>query len=45
MPIPTTACLLQDAAGRVFMFDKAGNIYYDTEDEKLGMYIVSRGPP
>jgi hypothetical protein len=22
------------------MFDKAGNIYYDTEDARTGMYIV-----
>lgn len=31
----------QDAAGRVFLFDRAGNLYYDTEDPRLGMYIVS----
>lgn len=31
----------QDAAGRVFMWDRAGNIYYDTEDPRTGMYIVS----
>lgn len=31
---------MQDSAGRVFMFDKAGNIYYDTEDARTGMYIV-----
>lgn len=30
----------QDAAGRVFMFDKAGNIYYDTGDQRVGLYIV-----
>ena len=30
----------QDEEGRVFLFDKAGNLYYDTEDPKLGMYIV-----
>ena len=32
--------LAQDAAGRVFMFDRAGNIYYDTEDPRTGLYIV-----
>lgn len=31
----------QDAAGRVFMWDRAGNIYYDTEDPRTGLYIVS----
>lgn len=25
------------------MFDKAGNIYYDTEDPRVGMYIVDKG--
>lgn len=31
----------QDADGRVFMFDRAGNLYYDTGDKRLGFYIVS----
>lgn len=33
--------LEQDAQGRVFMWDKAGNIYYDTEDARTGVYMVS----
>ena len=32
-----------DSQGRVFMFDRMGNIYYDTEDPRLGLYIVSEG--
>ena len=41
--LPSAPCFAhpQDSAGRVFMFDRAGNIYYDTEDPRLGMYIVS----
>ena len=31
----------QDEAGRLFMFDQRGNLYYDTEDPRLGMYMVS----
>ena len=34
-------CVEQDAQGRVFMWDRAGNIYYDTEDPRTGVYIVS----
>ena len=31
----------EDEAGRVFMFDRAGNLYYDTGDKRLGFYIVN----
>ncbi len=34
----------EDEAGRVFMFDRAGNLYYDTGDKRLGFYIVSPTP-
>lgn len=30
----------QDVEGRIFMFDRAGNLYYDTGDKKVGFYIV-----
>lgn len=29
-----------DEAGRVFFYDRAGNLYYDTGDKRLGFYIV-----
>ena len=31
----------EDEEGRVFFFDRAGNLYYDTGDKRLGFYIVS----
>lgn len=40
-PPSLVICLKQDAQGRVFMWDRAGNIYYDTEDPRTGVYIVS----
>lgn len=30
----------QDDMGRLFLFDGAGNLYYDTGDPSLGIYIV-----
>ena len=30
----------EDEQGRVFFFDRAGNLYYDTGDKRLGFYIV-----
>lgn len=30
-----------DEDGRTYLFDRAGNLYYDTGDRKLGFYIVS----
>ncbi len=35
----------EDEEGRVFFFDRAGNLYYDTGDKRLGFYIVSTDPP
>jgi hypothetical protein len=35
-----TVGVSEDAEGRIFMFDRAGNLYYDTGDRKLGFYIV-----
>ena len=35
----------EDEEGRVFFFDRAGNLYYDTGDKRLGFYIVSIWPP
>jgi hypothetical protein len=29
-----------DESGRTYMFDRAGNLYYDTGDRRLGFYIV-----
>ena len=34
----------EDEAGRVYMFDRAGNLYYDTGDKRLGFYIVNATP-
>ncbi|CAL5219413.1 g1241 [Coccomyxa viridis] len=31
----------EDEQGRVFFFDRAGNLYYDTGDKRLGFYIVT----
>ncbi|EIE25318.1 hypothetical protein COCSUDRAFT_61541 [Coccomyxa subellipsoidea C-169] len=30
-----------DENGRTYMFDRAGNLYYDTGDKRLGFYIVT----
>ena len=35
----------EDEKGRVFFFDRAGNLYYDTGDKRLGFYIVSTDLP
>ena len=34
-----------DEDGRIFFFDRAGNLYYDTGDKRLGFYIVSYTQP
>ena len=38
-----TVGVRMDQEGRLYMFDRAGNLYYDTGDKRLGFYIVS--PP
>ena len=35
-----TVGVKMDAEGRLYMFDRAGNLYYDTGDPRLGFYIV-----
>ena len=40
----STVGVSEDEAGRVFMFDRAGNLYYDTGDKRLGFYIVNPHP-
>ncbi|KAK9820037.1 hypothetical protein WJX72_005356 [[Myrmecia] bisecta] len=35
-----TVAVSQDAMGRISMVDAAGNLYYDTGDKRLGVYIV-----
>ena len=37
----STVGVSEDEAGRVFMFDRVGNLYYDTGDKRLGFYIVN----
>ena len=32
--------VLQDQAGNLFMVDPAGNLYYDSGDKRIGMYLV-----
>lgn len=34
-----------DEEGRIFLFDRAGNLYYDTGDRRLGFYIVRPAAP
>ncbi len=34
-----------DEEGRTFLFDRAGNLYYDTGDRRLGFYIVRPAAP
>lgn len=36
--------LLQDQLGNIFMVDPAGNLYYDTGDKRLGVYLVRTHP-
>ena len=35
-----TVGVKMDAEGRLYMFDRAGNLYYDTGDPRLGFCIV-----
>ena len=32
--------IMEDELGNIFMKDPGGNIYYDTGDQKLGVYLV-----
>ena len=37
--------ILQDQLGNIFMVDPAGNLYYDTGDKGLGVYLVRTDSP
>jgi hypothetical protein len=39
-----TVGVKMDGEGRLYMFDRAGNLYYDTGDARLGFYIVRAAP-
>lgn len=34
----------EDTDGRVYFVDKGGNLYYDSGDPEVGMYVVSLPP-
>ena len=40
-----TVGVRMDQQGRLYMFDRAGNLYYDTGDQRLGFYIVRPPSP
>ncbi len=44
-PFLSCPAALQDPSGRVFMFDRAGNLYYDTEDPRTGLLVVGALSP
>lgn len=43
-PLLAVCAPVQDPSGRVFMFDRAGNLYYDTEDPRTGLLVVGALP-